>query len=499
MFVVTVFIGALCMLISSRNGVLKILNSIALLVLLVLAGNTVFQVFNNGPQSIWGGFFYWDALSALLLSIIVLIGTYVVLFSFSYMDEEVREGKIPQKRLSSYYFWIWMFIGTMVWVVSTPNLGLLWVGIEATTLATALLVGFYREKAAVEAAWKYIILCTVGISFALLGTLILYAASGRVDGFGLAALDWRLLVEIAPQLDPALVKLAFVFAFIGYGTKVGFVPMHPWLPDAHSQAPSPVSALLSGVLLNCALYGVLRWHILVGGTSLGSEFSGKLLITFGLISIGVMVAFILLQKDVKRLLAYSSVEHMGIIALGFGIGTPLAVRGACLHLIFHALAKGNLFVGIGRIVQMMGTRQILRIRGILSLFPYTGGILLMGLLAITGIPPFGTFTSKVSIITGLFEIEHPFLGFLMALFLAVIFAGFLYHFLGILFGKPSERKMKEKGEGPQVLWLGIPLVLVLGLGLFIPDFFNQALNQIIDLILRGGGDYGEITKLTRIF
>lgn len=499
MFVVVAFLAALCMLSSSRNTILRGLNAAALLSLLGLGGNTVLRVFKQGPQSVWGGFFYWDALSALLLSVIIVIASYVVLFSLSYMEHEVEEEKIPQSRLRWYYFWIWMFIGTMLWVVSTPNLGLLWVGIEGTTLATALLVGFYREKSSIEAAWKYIILCTVGISFALLGTLLLYAAAGRVNGFSLEALDWRLLIGIAPQLDGALVKLGFLFAFIGYGAKVGFVPMHPWLPDAHSQAPSPVSALLSGVLLNCALYAVLRWHILVRQTSLGPNFSGNLLVIFGLISLGGMVAFILLQKDIKRLLAYSSVEHMGILALGFGLGTPLAVWGASFHLILHALTKANLFVIVGRIVQKTGTRQILKIRGVLSLWPYSGFILLLGLLAITGTPPFGTFRSEINIMAGLFQTNHPILGFLTALFLTIIFAGFLYHFLGMLFGKPNERKLEEKGENPRVLILALPLVVVLVFGIFVPESLNQALWQVVELILGVGGNYGQLTEFTRVF
>ncbi|HHY28559.1 MAG TPA: hydrogenase 4 subunit F [Desulfitobacterium dehalogenans] len=499
MFVLVAFMAALCMLISSSNRVLRLCNSLALIALLGLAGEMVLRVFSQGPQSLWGGFFYWDALSALLLGVIAVIAAYVIVYSFSYMEKEVEEGKIPQSRLPWYYFWIWMFIATMLWVVSTPNLGLLWVGIEGTTLATALLVGFYREKAAVEAAWKYIVLCTVGISFALLGTMILYAASGRVNDYSLAALDWRCLVGMASQLDPALVKLGCVFAFIGYGAKVGFVPMHPWLPDAHSQAPSPVSALLSGVLLNCALYAILRWHILVRQTSLGPDFSGKLLLVFGLISLGTMVAFILLQKDIKRLLAYSSVEHMGIIALGFGLGTPLAVWGASFHLILHALTKANLFVAVGRLVQITGTRKIPKIRGVMSLWPYTGGILLMGLLAITGTPPFGTFRSEINIMAGLFQNNHPILGFLTALFLAVIFAGFLYHFLGMLFGTPGERHLEDKGEGKEVLWLAIPLVLVLILGVFVPESLDQALGQVVELILGGGGEYGEFIEFTRVF
>ncbi|AHF07859.1 hydrogenase 4 subunit F [Desulfitobacterium metallireducens] len=494
MFVVIAFLAALAMMFSAKRPYLRGLNGLALLSLTGLAGNIVFKVFREGPQSIWNGFFYWDALSALLLSVIVIIADYVVLFSLHYMELEVEEGKVPRNRLRWYYFWIWMFIGTMLWVVSTPNLGLIWVGIEGTTLATALLVGFYREKAAIEAAWKYIILCSVGISFALLGTLLLYAAAGQVNGYGLASLDWRLLQGWVLQLDPALVKLGFLFAFIGYGAKVGFAPMHPWLPDAHSQAPSPVSALLSGVLLNCALYAILRWHIIVRQTSLGPNFSGNLLMVFGLISLGVMVAFILLQKDIKRLLAYSSVEHMGILALGFGLGTPLAIWGACLHLLLHALTKANLFVVVGRIVHKTGTRQILKIRGLISLWPYTGFLLLLGFLAITGTPPFGTFRSEISILAGLFSTGHPVLGFLASLFLTLIFAGFLYHFVGMLFGKPYEHQHETPGESWKPLLLGVPVLGVLVLGLFIPESINQALWQVVQII-QGGGDHGQVTSV----
>lgn len=494
MFVVVAFFAALAMLISGERAYLKGMNGLALLGLSGFGGKVVLTVFTEGAQNIWGGFFYWDALSALLLSVIIIISGYVVLFSQSYMEQEVEEGKIPRSRLRWYYFWIWMFIGTMLWVVSTPNFGLIWVGIEGTTLATALLVGFYREKAAIEAAWKYIVLCTVGISFALLGTLLLYAAAGRVNGYSLLSLDYRLLQGWAAQLDPALVKLGFLFAFIGYGAKVGFAPMHPWLPDAHSQAPSPVSALLSGVLLNCALYAILRWHILVRQTSIGPDFSGKLLVVFGLISLGAMVAFILLQKDLKRLLAYSSVEHMGILALGFGLGTPLAIWGASLHLLLHALTKANLFVVVGRIVHKTGTRQILKIRALMSLWPYSAFLLLLGFLAITGTPPFGTFRSELSILAGLFATGHPMLGFFASLFLTLIFAGFLYHFIGMLFGKPSEHQLDCQSESWRPILLGVPILVVLLLGIFIPESINQALWQVVELI-QGGGEHGQVTSI----
>ena len=374
-------------------------------------------------------------------------------------------------------------MATMLLVVSTPNMGIVWVGIEGTTLATTLLVGFYRNKQAIEAAWKYVILCVVGISFALLGTMLLFASAAPHLGQSLSALDWRMLPTVASRLDPTLFRLGVLFAIVGYGTKVGFAPMHAWLPDAHSQAPSPVSALLSAVLLNCALYAILRWYSLARLTTLGPDFVGTILMSFGFLSLALMAGFILLQKDIKRLLAYSSVEHMGILAIGFGLGTKEAVWGASLHLLLHGLTKANLFVIIGRLVQKTGTRQISRIRGIFKVWPYTGIIMVLGLLGITGTPPFGTFRSEIIILSGLFKTDHPILGFLTILFLTVIFAGFLYHFLQMLYGKPTDRQQPE--ERVSTLVLAIPLLVVLFLGLFIPQSLNQALNQVVKVILGG--------------
>lgn len=483
MFIGMAFATAALMIFSSKQMFLRLMNVMGLLVLTLSGLMTVRKVFVWGPVNSVFDFFYWDALSALLLLVIVIVADYAVLFSLKYMEHEVARGEISADRLKWYYFWLWLFIGAMLLVVSTPNLGILWIGIEGTTLATTLLVGFYRKKQAIEAAWKYVILCTVGISFALLGTLLLYAASTALVGPGLAALDIRVLRDAVPRLDPAFVRLGYLFAFVGFGTKVGFVPMHAWLPDAHSQAPSPVSALLSGVLLNCALYSLLRWHSLVRHTALGPDFSGQLLILFGILSLAVMSAFILLQQDVKRLLAYSSVEHMGILALGFGLGTPLSVWGASLHLVLHALTKSSLFVLVGRIVQKAGTRQILKIRGLFGLWPYSAFILLLGLLAITGTPPFGTFQSELSILLGFFNAGHPVLGTMIILFLTIVFIGFLYHFQGMLYGEPLERF--ERGEGKGVLILSVPLLVVLLLGIILPESIDQALNQVVNVILGG--------------
>lgn len=483
MFIGVAIIAAAGMMISARETYLKLLNSVALVLLTVTGGWTVRQTLSQGSYGDRSGFFYWDALSALLLSVIIMIAVYVIIFSLGYMEKEVQEKKFLRNSLKWYYFWIWIFIATMLLVVSTPNLGIIWVGIEGTTLATTLLVGFYRNKQAVEAAWKYVILCTVGISFALLGTMLLFAAAGPLLGLSLSALDWRMLPQVVGQLDLNFVRLGVIFSVVGYGAKVGFVPMHAWLPDAHSQAPSPVSALLSAVLLNCALYAILRWYTFARLTALGPDFIGTILVSFGLLSLALMVGFILLQKDVKRLLAYSSVEHMGVLALGFGLGTREAVWGASLHLILHALTKANLFVIIGSLVQKTGTRQIPRIRGIFKVCPYTGIILGLGVLAITGTPPFGTFRSELSILSGLYKTGHPILGFLTILFLTLVFAGFLYHFLQMLFGKPRENFHSE--ESISTLALATPLLLVLFLGLFIPQSLNQIIDQVVKVILGG--------------
>jgi len=483
MFIGVAIIAALGMLVSAKDTYLRLLNSVALFVLALSGGWTIIQTFSLGTYGDITGIFYWDALSALLLSVIIMIAVYVILFSFGYMEEEVHEGNCPRERLRWYYFWIWIFIATMLLVVSTPNLGIIWVGIEGTTLATTLLVGFYRNKQAVEAAWKYVILCVVGISFALLGTMLLFASAAPLLGQSLSALDWRMLPKVASQLNPTLFRLGVLFAVVGYGAKVGFAPMHAWLPDAHSQAPSPVSALLSAVLLNCALYAILRWYSIARLTNLGPDFVGTILMSFGFLSLALMVGFILLQNDIKRLLAYSSVEHMGILALGFGIGTREAVWGASLHLLLHGLTKANLFVIIGRLVQKTGTREISDIHGVFQMWPYTGLMMVLGLMSITATPPFGTFRSELSILAGLYKTGHPLMGFLAILFLTVIFAGFLYHFLRMLYGKPSGGQ--QPVERVSTLILATPLLAVLFLGLFIPQSLNQALNQVVNVILGG--------------
>lgn len=428
-----------------------------------------------------GGLFRVDALSALLVAVIVIVGAMAALYSAGYMEKEVAEGVFDPRRLKWYYLWLHVFIFTMLLTVTVDNLGLMWVAIEATTLVSALLVGFTHQRASLEAAWKYIIICTVGIGFALLGTILTFAAAQQALGEAGGTLDWTALVEAAPSLPVGLVKLAFIFILVGYGTKAGLAPMHTWLPDAHSQAPSPVSALLSGVLLNCALYGIVRFHIIVSGSPAG-DFSANLLLLFGLVSMGLAVPFVLTQQDIKRMLAYSSVEHMGIMAVGFGFGGPLAVYGALLHLVNHALTKAMLFLVAGNLAHRYHTRQMARIKGAAQAMPVTGTLLLLGAFAITGSPPFGLFASEFSVLTAGFHQGRLIPAVLFLLFIAVIFAGFAYYAGKMaLGGLPARIPRGEKLEWQAALVI-LPTLVVLALGIYMPPALDQALEAVAGVV-----------------
>ncbi len=422
------------------------------------------------------GQFFVDALSNFIILLVAFLGCASSLYSIQYL-RETREKPLSMGQVRQYYAILHLFLFTMLLVPVSNNLGFLWIAIEATTLASAFLVGFYDDEVSIEAAWKYVIICSVGIAFALFGTILIYY-SGRdflpVSG---EALQWTHLMRVAAKLNPQIVKLAFIFILVGYGTKAGLVPMHTWLPDAHSQAPSPVSALLSGVLLNSALYALLRFHLLVS-RSLGGEYSGTLLIIFGLLSIAVAVPFIIVQRNFKRLLAYSSIEHVGIIAFGFGLGTPLALFGALLHMLNNALAKGLLFFSAGTIVERYHTKMVSRISGVIKTIPITGSLLLLGIFAITGWPPFGLFISEITIVSSSFSAGNIAGGIAFLLLITLPFMGFSYYGTNMIFGTPRDHIVREREKGFSIGIL-IVLILILGvLGVWIPaslrDFLSRA-------------------------
>ena len=457
---------------SGLGSILTLLAGLGLALPVLAAGGAVYDMM---------GLLRMDGLSALLVVVIVTVGALTVLFSAGYMEKEIAAGAIEGRRLKWYYLCLHTFIFSMLLAVLVDNLGLMWVAIEATTLVSALLVGFTYQRASLEAAWKYIIICTVGIGFALLGTILTYAASQQALGETGATLQWVALVQAAPVLPVGLLKVAFIFILVGYGTKAGLAPMHTWLPDAHSQAPSPVSALLSGVLLNCALYGILQFRAILSASAAG-HFSGNLLLLFGLLSMGLAVPFVLMQQDLKRMLAYSSVEHMGIMAVGFGLGGPLAVYGALLHLINHALTKAVLFLVAGNLAHRYHTHQMARIRGAVQAMPVTGTLLLVGTFAITGSPPFGLFVSEFSVLAAGFQQGRLLPAVLFLLFLTVIFAGFVFYAGKMALGQPLARMERGEALGWPAVLVIMPILAVLVLGVYMPPALDQALEVVVNVV-----------------
>ncbi len=473
--------ACLCRLV--RNpGAISIISAIGASATLAAGLAVVGLVFTGGPVTA-DGLLYVDQLSAVVITVIVLLGFAAALYSIGYLDREVRGGHVPANQVPWYWCGYHAFIWTMLVTVSVNNLGLLWVAIEATTLVSALLVGFQRTPAALEAAWKYLILCTVGILIALFGVLLTYYAALQSLGPE-AGLDWTVLSQHASQLNPGVMKLAFVFTLVGFGTKAGLAPLHSWLPDAHSQAPAPVSALLSGVLLNCALYAIFRFHMLTTA-AVGDGFSARLLLALGLFSVVVAVPFILVQQDLKRLLAYSSMEHVGLIAVAVGLGGPMGLYAGMLHLVNHALAKGLLFLVAGNLSQRYETTRMRRIRGTIRAMPVTGTLLLVGMFAITGLPPFAIFISEFGIVGASFAQANWLAVGILIVALVIIFAAAFGHALDMTFGRARIGLTKLTFGRLRLAAMAVPTAFVVAFGLYIPPPLSAALQQVAGLLNAG--------------
>ncbi len=408
-----------------------------------------------------------DALGAYVLSLVMIVALIAMAGSPRYIRHELSTGALPARVEGRYYACFLWFVASLAAIPLVDNLGLLWVGIEATTVVSALLVGINRTPEAIEAAWKYLILGTVGVGFALLATLLVYASSVTVLGDSSDALNWTRLMSIAPGLNPALLRLAFVFALAGYGTKIGLAPFHTWLPDAHSQAPSPISAMLSGVSLLAGLYALIRFH-LVASAGLGPQFSSNLLIGFGLLSLAVALPFMVRQEDLKRLLAYSSVEHMGLLTLGIGFGGPLALLGVTVHAGLHALAKSTLFLSAGELVQRYETRRLSRLRGALEAAPVAGGAMGIGILLLGGLPPSGIFATEFAIVVGGLLRGYGIAAAIAGLLLALSFVAMAVHGSRLVWGRVPAGMEVVRGGAVMAARFGLPLLAVCVLGLWTP-------------------------------
>lgn len=455
-------------------------------VLLALAGWVfVFSRGAGGRVFAFGDNLMMDALAALFVFLIVSLGLLSSIYASGYLFKEGgdSQNEIPLAKLRRYGIFFHVFLFTMLLTVLSNNLGVMWIAIEGTTLASAFLVNVDDKKSSIEAAWKYLILCTVGIALALFGIVLVYysAISGQA---GLAGsgnlLNWTFLLSQAKSLNPEVIKLAFVFVLVGYGTKAGLAPFHSWLPDAHSQAPGPVSALLSGVLLNCAGFGILRFHILTHAVT-GSDFSGNLLLFFGILSVAIAVPFILEQTDYKRLLAYSSVEHMGLIMAGFGFGGVWGVYGSLLHVINHAFNKALLFFSSGHLLHQFRTKEIKKVTGIFRTNPFLGSVFFLGILGIAGLPPFSIFVSEFSILSGGFLAGKFAHSALLLVLLVLVFVGFLRHASRMTFGPAERLPLPERNRVMDgVLVAGVLLIVILGI--YIPAPFQNLIGEASKVI-----------------
>jgi hydrogenase-4 component F len=442
------------------------LNAAASLATFLAACALTARVIREGNLVLWREQFFLDPFNVFLVALTAFVGLTTALFSRPYMRVEVEHGRIGPGQMRLYHSMYQLFMATMLIALTTNNLGLLWVAMEAATLSTVLLVTLYRTPASLEAGWKYFILCGVGIAQALFGTILLYFAAERVLGAeGVSALLWTHLDSVKGQLEPAVIALAFVFLLVGYGTKVGLAPLHNWLPDAHAEGPTPISAVLSGLLLNVAIYAVVRCKVLVEG-SLQSDLPSRMLMGFGLLSVVLAAFFLWRQRDIKRLFAFCSIEHLGIITFAFGMGGAVANFAALLHMTVHSLTKSAIFFAVGHAAQKAGSQRMTDIRGLITLSPTIGWGLLLGSLAILGMPPFGVFASEFLILTTAMR-EQPWATPILLTALGVAFAAIFGRVQPMVFGETTARRLPHP---PALLPVFVHLGLVLMLGLYVPPY-----------------------------
>jgi hydrogenase-4 component F len=406
------------------------LNMLAAFLTLTAAASLYFL-----PRPDPGRYLFIDDLNIVFIVLSTFIGFTTSVFSASYIGHELETGKLTVSYLRFYHAMYQLLMFAMNMALLANNIGLMWVAIELATLTTVLMVGIYRTAEALEAAWKYFILGSVGIALALFGTILVYMAAQPVVGEGVNAMVWTVLMEQVAAFDPALLNVAFVFLLLGYGTKVGLVPLHAWLPDAHAEGPTPISAVLSGLLLNVALYAVLRFKLLLAANP-ATLAPGPLMVTMGLGSLLFAGFMLYRRRDIKRMFAYSSIEHMGIITFAFGMGGPLANFAGLLHMVMHSLTKSGIFFAVGHIAQVKGTQQIADIRGLTVTHPLLGWGLVLGVVAIAGLPPLGIFMSEFLVVTSTFARE-PLLAIVLVAGLLVGFGALFLRLNGIAFGEPT--------------------------------------------------------------
>jgi len=484
LIVTPVLVGLACLLVRGRRSI-EVLQCGQAVAMLVSTALLLEWVIGHQEASV-GSFLRADALSAWLDLTLGIVGATGTLFAVGYLGEEYDRNRVTPRRYRQFFCLFDLYLAAMLLAVNVENVAIMWIAIEGSTLSAALLIGFERSKAALEAGWKFVILNSVGIALALFGTILVYYSSEQVLGVTSEALRWSQLYRVAEGLDQTAIKLAFVFVLIGYGTKAGLAPMHTWLPDAHAEAPTPVSAMLSANMLTLAVYAILRFKA-VADRTVGPAFTGKLVVGLGLLSVAVAAIFFLVQRDYKRLFAYSSIEHIGIALVGFGVGGA-GVFGGAWHLLNHALAKSTAFYGAGLVLLRHEHKLLERVSGLLRGMPLAGTAILLSGVALAGMPPFGLFASEVLITVGAYR-ARPEVAYVFLAFLALAFATLLYQVFRMALGEPAEpgRTLGRPCRLFTATAVGVNLAALGLIGLQVPAGFNTLLTAIVHIFSPGGG------------
>ena len=474
----TPLIGSIILMLAGHRGVAPELNAGLSLITFFASAFLAANIVANGPSTFFSHYFFLDSLNVFIAGLTAFVGLTTALFSRPYMRVERDAGRMTKVRMRLYHSMYQLFMFTMLLALLTNSVGIMWVALESATLTVLLLVSIYRTAASIEAAWKYFILSGVGVALALFGTVLLYLAAARHFGGDADALMWTNLQMAKSYLEPGIMAFAFVFLLVGYGTKMGLVPMHSWLPDAHAEGPTPISAVLSGLLLNVALYAILRFKVLMDG-ALQNGLPGKMMVGFGLVSALVATFSLSRQKDVKRMFSYSSIEHVGIMTFTFGIGGAIGTYAGLLHMAMHSLVKSAIFFSVGHACQKAGTQIMSDIRGLLKVSPTVGWGMILGPLAILGLPPFGVFSSEFLIVTNAIR-EMPWAVPLLLLALGVAFATIISRIQMMVFGEPTVRPL---AHSPALLPVFAHLGLALLFGLYMPPYLNEWFVKAVHVII----------------
>ena len=486
--------GPLALFLRRRHR-MEVVNLTAFVILLGLAVVLVAKVLRRGPVSFWNGFLYADALSALVVLLSAFVTLVCSIYAVGYFRHEESSGALQEAeavggrlaidKLREYYTLMPLLVFAMMLVPLANNLGILWVAVEGTTLASVFFVMFYGRDTSLEAAWKYAIIGGVGLSLALFGTILIYYSAYRTLGTDtLAGLNWSVLAQNAAQFDKPTMRLAFILILLGYGTKAGIAPMHTWKPDAYSESPIPAAAMLATGVLNCALYSLVRFYIL-SSKCLGPQFSSRLLILFGLLSMAVAVPFILVQKNFRRLLAYSSIDHSGIMVLALGFGGPLGILGMLLHMTFHSVTKPLLFFCAGNVQQHLKTDLFSKAKGgLIHSMPLTGAAFLMVTLAVTGSPPFSLFQSEFTVLRAGFNAGYSILAVFFISFLVLIFSGYLVHIAGLVLGEDPGIPRADHCAWKRYSVAGLATVIIV-IGFWIPAPLYGLIESAVGIVVGG--------------